>query len=95
LGAPHRKPPPTGAAADEPPPAAAPGRDDEEQRRRVLVLGRYGLLDTPPEPAFDRIASLARAVFDAPIALVSPVDENRHRRPLQGAELDQAVLLRT
>lgn len=51
------------------------GTDDE--KRRLQALRRYGVLDTPPEPAFDRIANLARALFGTPTALVSLVDETR------------------
>ncbi|WP_201721631.1 GAF domain-containing protein [Caulobacter sp. B11] len=34
-------------------------------------------MDTPPEARFDRITALASDLFDAPIALVSLVDEHR------------------
>ena len=44
---------------------------------RLIALRRYGLLDTEPEPAFDELAALAADVLDAPIALVSLVDEER------------------
>lgn len=55
-------------------PAPSPAvRDDE----RLEALHRYGVLDTPPERAFDHITALAAHVFDAPIALVSLIDEDR------------------
>ncbi len=44
---------------------------------RLKRLNAYHLLDTPPEPIFDRIASLASYLFDAPIALVTLVDAER------------------
>jgi len=44
---------------------------------RLAALREYGVLDTPPEPAFDRITELAAELFDAPIALVSLVDAER------------------
>jgi PAS domain S-box-containing protein len=44
---------------------------------RLRALRRYGILDTPPEVAFDRITSLAARLFEVPIALVSLVDESR------------------
>lgn len=41
------------------------------------VLRRYGVLDTPPEPFFDRIVKLAAQIFQAPIATITFVDETR------------------
>lgn len=38
---------------------------------------RYGILDTPPEKAFDRITELAARVFKVPISTVTLIDENR------------------
>lgn len=49
--------------------------DDEE--RRLATLGRYGVLDTPPEQAFDDLTRLAAQVLGMPIALVSLVDRDR------------------
>lgn len=46
-------------------------------RARLAALRRTGLLDTPPEIAFDRLTSLAAAVLGTPIALVSLIDEER------------------
>lgn len=48
--------------------------DDAE---RLAALKRYDILDTPPEDAFDRVAELARNIFQVPIALVALVDEYR------------------
>jgi signal transduction histidine kinase len=47
------------------------------ENERLQALKRYEILDTPPEKAFDRIAALAARLFNAPIALVSLVDEER------------------
>lgn len=44
---------------------------------RLDALREYGILDTPPEPAFDDIAALAARLCGAPIALISFVDEDR------------------
>ena len=44
---------------------------------RLLALLRTGLLDTPPEPAFDRLTALARRLLGVPVSLVSLVDERR------------------
>jgi len=42
-----------------------------------VALRRYQILDTPPEPAFDRIAEMAANFFHVPMACVSLVDEDR------------------
>ncbi len=47
------------------------------RRTRLLTLRRTGLLDSPPEEAFDRLTRLAARFLDAPVALVSLVDEER------------------
>jgi hypothetical protein len=44
---------------------------------RLTALHRLQILDTPPEPAFDRIAGIAQEVFRVPVALVSLIDESR------------------
>src|SRR5688500_2767412 len=44
---------------------------------RLQTLSEYGILDTEPVPAFDRLTRLGSRVFSAPIVLVSLVDENR------------------
>jgi PAS domain S-box-containing protein len=48
-----------------------------DEARRVAALKAYGVLDTSPEAAFDRLTALASNLFSAPIALVSLVDEER------------------
>jgi GAF domain-containing protein len=49
----------------------------ERERRRLETLREYRILDTAPEPAFDRVTKLAADLFDTPIALVSLVDDCR------------------
>jgi PAS domain S-box-containing protein len=44
---------------------------------RLAVLANTGLLDTPPEEAFDRLTRLAARVVGAPVAMVSLVDDHR------------------
>jgi len=44
---------------------------------RLEALRRYDILDTEPEPAFDRITELAAHLFEAPTAIVNFVDANR------------------
>jgi PAS domain S-box-containing protein len=47
------------------------------EAERLNALRRYQILDTPPEPAFDRIAEMAANFFRVPMAGVSLVDEDR------------------
>lgn len=54
---------------------AAPHLMDEPFR--VEAARRLGILDTAPEPAFDRIALIVQAVTGAPTALVSFFDADR------------------
>ncbi|AWN42314.1 GAF domain-containing protein [Methylobacterium durans] len=44
---------------------------------RLAALRRLQVLDTPPEPSFDRLVEIARSVFGVPIALVSLIDSDR------------------
>jgi PAS domain S-box-containing protein len=44
---------------------------------RLAALRGFDLLDTPPEESFDQLARLASTLLDAPMALVSLVDEDR------------------
>ncbi|HYN14666.1 MAG TPA: sigma 54-interacting transcriptional regulator, partial [Terriglobales bacterium] len=49
----------------------------ENEQARLNALRRYGILDTRPEAAFDRVAELAASICAAPIALVSLIDSER------------------
>jgi diguanylate cyclase (GGDEF)-like protein/PAS domain S-box-containing protein len=49
----------------------------EENVRRLRVLRATQLLESPPEAAFDRLTRLAAGLLNAPVALVSLVDEER------------------
>jgi phosphoribosyl 1,2-cyclic phosphodiesterase/CheY-like chemotaxis protein len=53
------------------------GAIPKDEQQRLASLRSLRILDTGPEERFDRITRLASALFDAPIALVSLVDENR------------------
>ena len=44
---------------------------------RLDALRRTRLLDTPPEEAFDRVTRRLSEIFDAPISLMSLIDEDR------------------
>ena len=50
---------------------------DSSEAARLKALDEYGVLDSAPEAAFDRLTALAADLFDAPIALVSLVDAKR------------------
>lgn len=52
--------------------AAAP-----EELRRLAAVRRYQLVDQPLEAAYERIAFVAGAIFDTPIATVSLVEQDR------------------
>jgi GAF domain-containing protein len=45
--------------------------------KRLKVLWQYEVLDTVPEEIFDDLTELAARICEAPIALISLVDENR------------------
>lgn len=57
--------------------AAVLTHDVAYEAARLEAVERYGILDTPPDGTFDRIAALAAHLFDVPIALVSVVDRDR------------------
>ena len=44
---------------------------------RLAALDRRGILDTPPDPHFDRITRLAAQCFGAPMAAISFVAHDR------------------
>jgi diguanylate cyclase (GGDEF)-like protein len=45
--------------------------------QRLAAVRATGLLDTPPEPAFDRLTHLAATLLRAPTAAISLVDDQR------------------
>lgn len=47
------------------------------EAKRLKVLWQYDVLDTVPEEVFDDLTELAARICEAPIALISLVDENR------------------
>ena len=49
----------------------------QNERKRLERLVQYGILDTPPEDAFDRITRIVAETIGVPIALVSLVDKDR------------------
>jgi len=56
-------------------PPAAPIPKNEV--KRLKVLWQYDVLDTVPEEVFDDLTDLAAHICEAPVALISLVDENR------------------
>jgi PAS domain S-box-containing protein len=48
-----------------------------DEAGRLAALDAYDVLDTLPEPAFDRIVRLAARLLDVPIALISLIDAER------------------
>ena len=48
-----------------------------EEQARLEAVRRYRLVDQPVEDAYARIAYVAGAIFDTPIATVSLVEQDR------------------
>jgi diguanylate cyclase (GGDEF)-like protein/PAS domain S-box-containing protein len=67
----------------------------DSEAARLRALREFGVLDTPPEPAFDDITALAAHLCKRPIALISLVDADRQwfksRRGLDLAETSRDV----
>jgi GAF domain-containing protein len=53
----------------------APAKNTEA--KRLKILWQYDVLDTVPEEVFDDLTELAARICEAPIALISLVDEDR------------------
>jgi GAF domain-containing protein len=47
------------------------------EKKRLKILWQYDVLDTVPEELFDDLTELAARICEAPIAMISLVDENR------------------
>ena len=71
----HPKSPPASPAVHAPGPRH--GRSVLADRNRIAMLQRLNLLDTTPEPAFDRLVRLAHQILGAPVCLISMVDDRR------------------
>lgn len=55
----------------------SPHATPSDEAQRLSELRRYEILDTPPEPAFDRIAAIAASSFQVPMSAISLVDQDR------------------
>lgn len=60
-----------------PPPGQAQAQAKAREASRLEALHRLQVLDSPAEPAFDRITALAAHLFGVPVSLLSLVDEKR------------------
>src|SRR5229473_7581212 len=49
----------------------------KNEKQRLQVLWQYDVLDTIPEEVFDDLTELAARICEAPIALITLVDEDR------------------
>lgn len=58
-------------------PSDAGGRPSWTEAERLAALDRYGILDTPAEPQFDDLVTLAAEVCEAPIAVVNFIASGR------------------
>lgn len=47
------------------------------EQARLEALRQYGIMDTPPEEAFDNITSLASRICGTPISLITLLDNQR------------------
>ncbi len=68
---------PDDTPSSEPRPSHPSGSASAADPDRLQALHRYDILDSAPEDTFDRIADLAAALFDAPIGLITFVDDDR------------------
>ena len=48
-----------------------------EEVRRLAALGTFKILDTPPEPQFDRLVQLASQLLRMPIVKITFIDQHR------------------
>jgi diguanylate cyclase (GGDEF)-like protein len=63
-----------------------------KEKQRLISLYALNILDTPEEPRFDRIATLAQSLFCVPIGLISLVDDSRQWfKSHQGLDCSETV----
>lgn len=65
----------------------------QAETARLDALERFCILDTPPEPAFDRVTRLVCAIFKVPMANITLIDAHRQwfksRIGMDDAETDR------
>ena len=72
-----------------------------DEAERLDALARYQIMDTPPEEAFERLARMSAALFEAPIAMLTFVAEDRQHfkacvgTPLRGNSRELAFCSHT
>lgn len=47
------------------------------EAKRLAILSSYDILDSAPDAAFDRVTRLAQAMLQAPVAMISLIDDTR------------------
>ena len=63
---------------------------------RLEAVDALGILDTPREPAYDRIVRLVRATFNCDMALISILDAHRQwYKAIEGADIDEVPVQET
>ncbi len=61
-----------------------------DEAARLRTLQHYGILDTPPEQDFDRLAELATGLLDVPVGLVSFVSAERQwHKAVVGTDIEE------
>lgn len=64
--------------------------DDQDEAERVNALNYYGVLDSEPETAFERVTKLASEFFDAPVSSISfPIDDRLWFKSIVGLNLSE------
>jgi diguanylate cyclase (GGDEF)-like protein len=63
-----------------------------DEQARLAALQRYNVLDTMPEPSFDRITQLVTSVLNVPMSAVSLIDRDRQWfKSRQGIDADETT----
>lgn len=64
--------------------------DDQQEMARISALNHYAVLDSEPEPAFERVTKLASEFFDVPVSSISfPVEERLWFKSIVGLNLNE------
>ncbi len=64
--------------------------DDQSETERVTALNRYDILDSEPEPAFERVTKLASEFFDVPVSAISfPIEDRLWFKSIVGLDIPE------